>query len=234
MKSKLTFLFIFIFLGSIAQAQYDSYPNGTMLGAGIGYNLISIVGDDVRPIDVSFRCRFNNVHSLQLFLPFWKQKDAYKSKGFPEMELMKTSLDSKKRLFGVGIDYDYALRSFSSLDFVIGLRAEYQYYKYETNLTNRYPPGNDLSGAEITFSSKKTNNYIISPNAGMRLNFNRFSVDAKFLLSMLSRNGDVNNRITVKEPTSSSKVSITKEWTDDITNKFKLKPAVLISMAYFF
>ena len=234
MKSKLTPLFIFIFFAFIAHAQYDSYYDGSMVGVGIGYNFLSVVGDDVRPVEVSFRYRINNDHSLQLFVPFLMQDDSFESKGHPEMELINTSLDSKKRLYGIGLDYDYALQSFSQLDFVIGLRAEYQYYQYETDLTNTYASGNGLGAAEITFRNKKSNNYIVSPNAGMRLNFYKFSVDAKFLLSMLSMNGDVDNHIEIREPASSGKVSVTKEWTDEVSNKFKLKPAVLVSMAYFF
>ena len=139
MKTKLTFLFLV--LVSLANAQSDDYyytVDQPMFGIGVGYNFVSIVGNDVRPVEVSFRYRINNNNMLQLYVPFLHQNDDFTSQGHPDIELIDTSLDSKKRLYGVGLDYDYALQTFSALDFVVGLRAEYQLYKYTTLLTNIY------------------------------------------------------------------------------------------------
>lgn len=237
MKSKLTLLLLFIV--SFAHAQYDYYYDDPMFGVGVGYNFISIVGDDVRPVELSFRYRINRNNLLQLYVPFLRQDDSFKSKGHSEMKLVNTSLDTKKRLYGIGLDYDYALKSFSSLDFVIGLRAEYQLYKYRTNLTNKYMTGssqssNDFNATDLTYRNKETSNYVVSPNAGFRLRLNRFSIDAKFLLSMLSMRGDVDNRIESRKGVPSNETSTTDEWIDEISNKFKLKPAIMMSMSYFF
>lgn len=237
MKQRLTLLLLLI--ASVAHAQYDYYYDGPMFGVGAGYNFASVVGDDVRPFEISLRYRINNDNLLQLFVPFLWQNDAYKSQNHPEMELIDISLDTKKRLYGIGVDYDYALQRYSSLDFVIGLRAEYQRYEYLSNLANNHRLGDTqlddgLYPVDLRYRNKKTNNYIISPNIGMRFNLYRFSVDAKFLLSMLSMRGDVDHRIEAREPSVSSKVSITEEWTDEISNKFKLKPGIMVSMSYFF
>lgn len=240
MKTKLTLLFICIV--SLAQAQYDDYyytVDQPMIGLGVGYNFVSMVGNDVRPVEVSFRYRINSKNMLQLYVPFLHQNDDYTSQGHPDIELVNTSLDSKKRLYGVGLDYDYALQSFSALDFVIGLRAEYQLYKYTTSLTNNYMKtsagvSNSFDATDLTSLNKKTSNYIISPNAGMRLYLNKFAIDAKFLLSMISTRGDVDHRIETKKNLPSNIVSTTEEWTDEISTKFKLKPGVMVSMSYFF
>jgi hypothetical protein len=131
------------------------------------------------------------------------------------------------------------LQTFSALDFVIGLRAEYQLYKYTTNLTNNYMKAtegltNTYNATDMISMNMKTRNYIISPNVGMRLYFNKFAIDAKFLLSMISMRGDVDHSIETKKNLPSNIVSATEEWTDEISNKFKLKPAVIMSMSYFF
>lgn len=240
MKTRLTLFFIFVV--TLAHAQYDDYyytVDEPMFGLGIGYNFVSMVGDDVRPVEPSFRYRINSNHMLQLYVPFLHQNDDFTSQDHPDIELINTSLDSKKRLYGVGLDYDYALQSFSALDFVIGLRAEYQVYKYTTNLTNNYMKTGvgstgGFNATDLTSLRKKTRNYIISPNAGMRLYLNKFAIDAKFLLSMVSSQGDVDHRIEARQNLQSNIVSTTEEWTDEISNKFKLKPAVMMSMSYFF
>ncbi len=232
MKSRLTLLLLLI--AFVAHSQYDYYYDGPMVGIGLGYNFTSIVGDDVRPIEVSFRYRVNNKSLLQLYVPLLMQDDSFDSKGHPDMELVNTSVNSKKRLYGIGLDYDYALQSFSSLDFVIGLRGEYQYYRYKTNLTNRHASGTSMNVTELTYSNKRNNNYIVSPNAGFRLNLYRFAVDAKFLLSMLSIKGDVDNRVERRRGVKPNITTTTKEWSDEISNNFKLKPAIMVSMSYFF
>lgn len=239
MKTKLTLLFICIV--SLAHAQYDDYyytVDQPMFGLGVGYNLVSMVGNDVRPVEVSFRYRINSNNMMQLYVPFLHQNDDFTSQVHPDIELVNTSLDSKKRLYGVGLDYDYALQTFWALDFVIGLRAEYQLYKYTTHLTNNYMKGtegltNSYTSTDLTSMNKKTRNYIISPNVGMRLYMNKFAIDGKFLLSMMSIRGDVDHRIEAKKNLPSN-LLIAEEWTDEISNKFKLKPAAMMSVSYFF
>lgn len=232
MKSRLTLFFLLI--AFVAHSQYDYYYDGPMFGVGLGYNFTSIVGDDVRPFEVSFRYRINNKSLLQLYLPLLMQDDSFGSKRHPEMELINTSLDSKKCVYGIGLDYDYVLQSYSSLDFVIGLRGEYQHYRHKTNLTNRYASSSSINVTELSYSNKENGNFIVSPNAGFSLNLNRFAVDAKFLLSMLSIKGDVDNRIERQKGVKPNITSTTKEWSDEISNNFKLKPAIMMSMSYFF
>lgn len=240
MKTSLTLLFILV--ASLAHAQSDDYyytVDQPMFGLGIGYNFVSMVGNDVRPFEASFRYRINSEHMLQLFVPFLHQNDDFTSQGHKDFELIDTSLDSKKRLYGVGLDYDYVLQTFSALDFVVGLRAEYQLYKYTTNLTNMYEKTREglagsFSATDLTFLNKKTRNIIISPNVGTRVYLNKFAIDAKFLLSMISTRGDIDHRIEARNNLPSNIVSTTEEWTDQISNKFKLKPAVMMSMSYFF
>ena len=234
MKTRITLLFLLVTL--IANAQYDYYYHDEpMFGLGVGYNLMSVVGDDVQPLEFSVRFKINKKNLLQLYIPFLRQSDSFKSKDNPTMELMKTSLHTKKRVYGVGLDYDYALHSYQSLDFVIGLRAEFNLYKLRTQLTNTSPlSASNYKTIEHTYRNKENSNYLITPNAGLRLNFNKFAVDAKFLLSMLSKRGDVDNSIEIKSGVDPNMTSKTEEWSDAISNSFKLKPGVVMSVGYCF
>lgn len=231
MKSKLTLLFLLI--ASVGYAQYDYYYNESMFGMGVGYNFVSIVDNDVRPLEASFRYRINSSHTLQLYIPFLKQDDSFKSKDNSEMDLINTSLSTKRRFYGVGFDYDYALRSYYSLDFLIGVRTEFHLYEYRTKLVNTHSSASNYSNIEYIFRDKKNSGYVVSPTAGMRLNLNRFSVDAKFLLSMVSTSGDVNNSIEIRKGKQPNLNSTTKEWTDHISSNFKLKPGIAVSISYF-
>ena len=50
MKSRLTLLLLLI--ASIAFAQDSYYSNQTQVGVGIGGNLVSVVGEDIKPTEI--------------------------------------------------------------------------------------------------------------------------------------------------------------------------------------
>ncbi len=231
MKSRLTLLFLLI--ASITYAQDSYYSNQTQVGVGIGSNLVSVVGDDIKPTEISMRFRIHRRHTMQLFIPIYKQSESFKSNEISQVELISTSVSTKKSLYGVGLDYDYALHTYSLIDFIVGLRAEFQLYKYRTHLTNKHPVTNNYINQELTHSEKKTSNYLISPNAGVRLNLGNLSIDAKFLLSMLSKNGDTDGTIERRRGEQSNISSTTTEFSDKISNKFKLKPGVTFSVSFY-
>ncbi len=233
MKSKLTLLFLL--LTFIAHAQYDYYYHEpTLVGGGVGTNLVSVVGNDITPAEISLRVRINRRHTLQLYMPYFKQTNAFKSKDNAKANFTQSSLETKKHLYGIGLDYDYALHTFSSLDFVIGLRGEFHIHKYRTELTNKHPVENNYNNIEYTYRNMEATNYIVSPNAGFRFNFNQFTADAKFLLSMLSLRGDADNLMERKTGLQPNMTSTTTEWSDELSNKFKLKPGIVVSVGYYF
>ena len=119
------------------------------------------------------------------------------------------------------------------LDFIVGLRAEFQLQKYRTDLTNKHPVTNNYINQELTHTEKKTSNYLISPNAGLRLNLGNLALDAKFLLTMLSKNGDTDGTIERRRGEQPNISSTTIEFSDKISNKFKLKPGVVMSVSYY-
>ena len=231
MKSRLTLLLLLIAFTTHAQDSY--YHNQTQVGAGIGSNFVTIVGDNVKPTEISMRFRIHRHHTVQLIIPIFNQSDSFKSRDILQTPLVNTSLSTKKSLYGIGLDYDYALHTYMLLDFVVGLRADFQHYKYRTNLTNEHPITNNYINQELTHTEKRTSNYLISPNAGLRLNFGNFAVDGKFLLTMLSTNGNIDGNIEKRRGQQSNISSTTTEFSDKISNKFKLKPGVAVSVSFY-
>ena len=84
------------------------------------------------------------------------------------------------------------------------------------------------------FKERNTKNFVVSPSAGFRLRFSRVYVDAKFLLSMLSMRGDEYNVIKTRRNSATGVEINLEESTETLSNKFKLKPAVVISTSFFF
>lgn len=236
MKSKL--IIVLLFISSISFAQYG-YPYGeTGFGIGVGYNLISVVGKDMHPVELSVAYRINDEHLLRLYAPIFNQNNSFNSEG-TKQGLMKTSLETKRRLLGIGFDYDYALHTYSSLDFVVGARFEYALSKDMSDLSNSYMGADANKGADPIdwddiFKERKTRNFVVSPSAGFRLRFNRVYIDAKLLLSMLSMRGDEYNVIKTRRNLATGVEINLEESTETLSNKFKLKPAVVISTSFFF
>lgn len=231
MKSRLTLLLLLIAFTTHAQDSY--YHNQTQVGAGIGTNFATIIGDNVKPTEISMRFRIHRHHTVQLVIPIFKQSDSFKSRDIAQTPLVNTSLSTKKSLYGIGLDYDYALHTYALLDFIVGLRADFQHYKYRTDLTNEHPITNNYINQEYTHSEKKTSNYLISPNAGLRFNLGNLSLDGKFLLTMLSTSGDIDSTVERRRGQQSNTSSTTTEFTDKISNKFKLKPGVVMSVSFY-
>ena len=231
MKSRTILLLLLIAFTTHAQDSY--YHNQTQVGAGIGSNFVTIVGDNVKPTEISMRFRIHRHHTVQLIIPIFKQSDSFNSRDILQTPLVNTSLSTKKSLYGIGLDYDYALHTYMLLDFVVGLRADFQHYRYRTNLANKHPIVNNYINQELTHTQKKTSNYLIAPNAGVRFNLGNFSIDGKFLLTMLSTNGDIDTTVERRRGTQSNISSTTNEYTDKISNKFKLKPGVVMSVSFY-
>ena len=231
MKSRTTLLLLLI--AFITHAQDSYYHNQTQVGAGIGSNLVTIVGDDVKPTEISMRFRIHRYHTLQLVIPIFKQSDSFRSRDNAQIPLVNTSLSTKKSLYGIALDYDYALHTYSLFDFIVGVRADFQHYKYRTNLANKHPIVNNYINQELTHTQKKTSNYLISPNAGLRLNLGNLSLDGKFLLTMLSTNGDIDTTVERRRGEQSNISSTTTEFSDKISNKFKVKPGVVLSVSFY-
>ena len=104
------------------------------IGIGFGYHTTSIVGDSVRPFELSLRYRINNKHTLQVYAPLWLKKDNQKIEHWADF----TKDEHKKMykqiythsLWGVGVGYDYTFYSYSQFNLFTGINADFQWYEY--------------------------------------------------------------------------------------------------------
>ena len=110
------------------------------IGIGFGYHTTSIVGDSVRPFELSLRYRINNKHTLQVYAPLWLKKDNQKIEHWADF----TKDEHKKMykqiythsLWGIGLGYDYTFYSYSQFNFFTGISTDFQRYEYRNDYYN--------------------------------------------------------------------------------------------------
>ncbi len=85
----------------------------------------------------------------------------------------------------------------------------------------------------VTFVTHAQYDYYDNQTQGLRLNFGNFAVDGKFLLTMLSTNGNIDGNIEKRRGQQSNISSTTTEFSDKTSNKFKLKPGVAVSVSFY-
>lgn len=233
-----TILILLLALPLIGFAQNDTPAKQHRFGVGVGYNFNSVMGDTVRPVELSLRYRIDDKHTFQLYAPFLTQNHSFRSE-VSSYHLVQTVLDTKKRAFGIGIGYDYAIYSYSFVDFLVGARVEYLSFNYETDMSNNHiwtdpDSGHRYHSTDYTFYTQNGNWFAISPEIGTRAEWNRFFFEAKFLLSGVFLKKEFYKRLRTNVDMQSNIESDQVDWTYPATESFKIKPAVSLSVSYYF
>lgn len=70
-----------------AQTEYSS--GFRKIGVGIGYNSNSVIGDSIRPLELSLRYRINDKHTFRVYTPIRLKR--YKQQGI-EVPMLKLPL----------------------------------------------------------------------------------------------------------------------------------------------
>lgn len=232
-------LIILLFVPMLAFAQNDTSAKQQKFGVGLGHNFNSVMGDTIRPFEVSLRYKLNDKHTFQLYAPFLTQNNSFRSE-ITSRHFIQTVLDTKKKAFGIGIGYDYAVYSFSFANFLVGARAEYLSFNYETDMSNNHiwtdpDSGRRYDAIDYTFYTRKGNWFAISPEIGIRTEWNRFFFDAKLLLSGVFLKKEFYMRTKANIDRQSIIESIEElDWTYPASESFKIKPAVSLSVSYYF
>jgi len=182
-KTTFLFLLIFPFLGF---AQTNQPSDLKKIGVGIGYSFHSVIGDSVRPLELSMRYRVNDKHTLQLYAPVGVNKKT------TEDAIVNTQ---KKKLFGIGLGYDYTVYNHSFLGFLIGFNACYQWYESRRDWHSIYNRDLDdesfVETESIYYYWDKAKGMILSPNVGLRFSINRrvmIEPRINILVSILHKN----------------------------------------------
>lgn len=179
------FLFLLIF-PVLGFAQTNQPADLKRIGVGIGYSFNSVMSDSIRPVELSLRYRINDRHTLQLYAPVAMNKRTI------DNAIVNTH---KKKLFGVGLGYDYTLYNYSFLDFLVGINASYQWYESRRDWHSIYnrdlDDGAFVETESIYYYWDKVKGMIISPNVGLRFSINsRVMIEPRInvLVSVLHKN----------------------------------------------
>lgn len=218
-------------------------------GVGVGYRTTSIVGDSVRPFEISFRYRISDKHTVQVYAPLWLKKYKHNNQ-LNKPDFMKQEHYDifnhtwTHSLWGVGVGYDYSFYSYSYFNFFAGVSADFQEYKYKEDyhnidyklahaVYNRPTVYEDYYKEEvITYYWNKTNGINLIPNTGIRFSTSKITAEAKIniCLSYLSKSARYSSKL---------KNILYEEWnTWDIfypkSNEVKVHPNLSLVLSYYF
>lgn len=158
------FLFLLIF-PVLGFAQTNQSSDLRKIGVGIGYSSHSVMGDSIRPVELSLRYRINDRHTLQLHAPV-----SYKRSSIRNMDDTR-----KETLWGLGLGYDYTFYSCSHLDFFAGVSADYQWCQVRHDAYYKGPKriadGTSYEIEDTYYYWHKVKGVVIHPNMGIRFSF---------------------------------------------------------------
>lgn len=147
-------------------AQNDKPTKQHKFGVGLGYNFNSVMGDTIRPFEVSLRYKLNDKHTFQLYVPIrMKENENY------TYSKLKNAAFSEN-LWGLGIKYDHSFFKRNGVDFILGLDLGYQNMN-TNNFRNYYY--DDYSMME-EWRIKRDVLYLGIP-VGLRCVFDRFGIE---------------------------------------------------------
>lgn len=216
---KITLLFL-LMLPFIGFAQNEQSAKQNKFGVGLGYNFNPVMGDSIRPIELAFRYRMGNKHTFELYTPLY----------FNKVNTKDGTNDVKKQtLYGIGFGYDYTFYTHSNLNFFAGISADYQWYQSRWDFHRI----NETENTDWTYYEwRKIEGISIKPNIGIRLDFERVTVESKIgITGTFSRH----NRYSYshkKYPASENESEMF--FPDEKTNGTKIQPNLFINISYHF
>lgn len=216
---KLTLLF-FILLPYIGYAQTEQPVKQHMFGVGLGYNLNSVMGDSIRPMELSLRYRLNNKHTFEVYTPIF----------FNKVHTKDGTNDVKKQtLLGVGIGYDYTFYTHSYLNFFAGISADYQWYQNRWDFHRMNVQENK---DWVYYEWNKLNGINVKPNIGLRFSFTHLDFESKINLFISKTHHE---RYAYSEKTFLYSSMISEVFfPDEKFNKLQIGSDLLIKITYLF
>lgn len=174
---KLTFLLCF-FISFMGYAQTEQPSKQHKFGVGLGYNFNSVIGDSIRPVELSLRYRVNDKHTLHLYAPL----------SFKKTSIHNADDTRKQTLYGIGIGYDYTFYTYSHLDFFAGLSADYQWYQNRWDFHRTY---DIYEGAEFQYKKEdiyfywdKARGVTLAPHLGFRFSTHKVGTELNLNLGI--------------------------------------------------
>ena len=224
---KKTFLLFFILFPFIAYSQTEKTGEYRKFGIGMGYRFNSVMGDSLRPVEISLRYRINDRHTLQLYAPV-----SYK----------KTSIRHaddiwKQTLWGVGLGYDYIYCTYSHMAFFAGIKADYQWYQNRNDEYYKGPKhlsdGSSFETEQIYYYWDKSRGLTISPNIGIRF-FPIKNIATEALISIPFSKERKESYSFYSETAPGGNGSSEMFYPDKRINQFKISSNIYVNISYYF
>lgn len=219
------------------------------VGLGIGYHTTSIVGDSVRPFELSLRYRIDNKHTLQVYAPLWLKKEEQKLKDAKPNFMKQEDYDMynhtwSRSLWGIGVGYDYAFFSYSLLDFFAGVSADFQWYEYREDshymyygliqgVVDRPLVYEDFYKEErLSYYWDRIKGVSVIPNMGIRFITPKLTVEGKINLNM----SQLNKKAYYSSETKAWYSSTTWEsfYPEKNKQELSIRPNISINLSYYF
>lgn len=222
----LTLLFLLL-LPCAGFAQANSSADFKKFGVGIGYSSNSVIGDSIRPLELSLRYRINDRHILQLYAPL-----SYKRSSIRDVDDTR-----KETLWGLGLGYDYTFYSHDHLDFFVGLSADYQWYQIRRDAYQKGPKYSASSDSyyeveETYYYWNKVRGGIINPNMGIRLSFGNIASEIAINIPLSKLRKEAYSFRKVIEPAARS--TYEGLYPDNKINELKFSTNVSANIVYYF
>ena len=250
MKTKIKPL---IFLLCILAMPASAQENIKKFGIGLGYHSASIVGDSVRPFDISFRYRINERHTLTLYAPLWIKNDkevepkVYEVPSYARKEDMeKHKATTKLFLWGIGIAYDYSFYQLSHFTFFAGAKIDYQEYKDRNDLQYvSYTLLHEVHGRDYEYGELREEDVTLyewnrasalslTPNAGVLFTKSRLVIEGAFNLAISRLIRKVYGFSIWKERPYDVCTTLEENHSDKHRSEYFIRPELSINMYYYF
>ena len=146
------------------------------VGISAGYNFKNILGDTIRPFEITLKYQFKGRHTFHFSVPFYFAKEKVEYQLDPEYQVHISENNKKKSMYALGFGYDYAIPVYKFISGFFGGEFEYSRLKvtydgYVVSLGETSPMWN----SEVLYET-----YSIIPYTGIRLSYKHWEAELKY------------------------------------------------------
>ena len=176
MKKLVFFLLLLLPVAATSKNFNNDVPKHRV-GISAGYNFKNILGDTLRPFEISLKYQFKGRHTFHFSVPFYYSIYRTDYIGAPDQHGLQYTDRNKRRMY-VGVGYDYAIPVYKFISGFFG--GEFEYSRmYVTYLGDIYVEGemNSMWNSEVLHKT-----YSIIPYMGIRFSYKHWEAELKYEL----------------------------------------------------
>ena len=166
MKKLVFFLLLLLPVAATSKNFNNDVPKHRV-GISAGYNFKNILGDTLRPFEISLKYQFKGRHTFHFSVPFYYSIYRTDYIGAPDQHGLQYTDRNKRRMYGLGVGYDYTIPVYKFISGFFG--GEFEYSRmYVTYVGDIYVEGemNSMWNSEVLHKT-----YSIIPYMGIRFSY---------------------------------------------------------------